>query len=87
MESAAVPTQATVAGRTHTIPCTFPTAAADLIKRPTAKTGKSDGRFWNQSIVFDNLAQKVFDPELIPKLNDAYRKYLLSRDSYANIIF
>ena len=35
-----------------------------------------------ESIVFDNLAQKVFDPELIPKLNDAYRKYLLSRDSY-----
>jgi len=34
-----------------------------------------------ESIVFDNLAQKVFDPELIPKLSEAYRKYLLSRDS------
>jgi hypothetical protein len=32
-----------------------------------------------ESIVFDNLAQKVFDPELIPTLSTAYHKYLRSR--------
>lgn len=34
-----------------------------------------------EAIVFDNLAQKVFDPELIPQLTKAYKNYLTSRHS------
>ena len=65
-------------GRVNTIPLYVSYRCCRFNKKANCKN-REVRREVLESIVFDNLAQKVFDTDLIPKLSTAYHKYLRSR--------